>query len=192
MQQAHEGTAAHLGLGKTLEILRDGYFWDSMSKNTHEFIHACHSCQQANAPMKKLAGPLHPLPIPCDKFDDITMNFIGPLPSLGRYDYLLTITDCLAGFIEFVPCLTTINACDLAILVWEKWVARYGLPLSITSNHDTLFTSHFWMTLWEKQNMKLQMSTAFCPQTDSASERTNKTMIQLLHSWVDRHVYMFC
>lgn len=108
MQQAHEGTAAHLGLGKTLEILRDGYFWDSMSKNTHEFIHACHSCQQANAPMKKPAGPLHPLPIPCDKFDDITMNFIGPLPSSGRYDYLLTITDCLTGFIEFVPCLTTL------------------------------------------------------------------------------------
>lgn len=31
------------------------------------------------------------------------------------------------------------------------------------------------------------MSTAFHPQTDGVSERTNKTVVQLLHSWVDRH-----
>lgn len=170
-----------------LEILRDGYFWDSMSMDTCGFVRACHSCQQANAPTKKPAGPLHPLPIPRDKFDDIAMDFVGPLPSSGGYDYLLTITDRLTGFIELVPCSTTINARDLAILVWEKWVALYGLPLSITSDRDTLFTSRFWTTLWEKQNVKLQMSTAFHPQTDGVSERTNKTVVQLLHSWVDRH-----
>ncbi|KAE8537967.1 hypothetical protein D1P53_006033 [Cryptococcus gattii VGV] len=34
MRQAHEGTAAHLGLEKTLEVLRNRYFWDTMSKDT--------------------------------------------------------------------------------------------------------------------------------------------------------------
>ncbi|UOH84327.1 hypothetical protein LQV05_001123 [Cryptococcus neoformans] len=120
-----------------MEILRSGYFWETMSKDVHEFVRACHLCQQVNAPTTKPAGPLH------------------------GYDYLLTITDRLTGFIELVPCSTTINARDLAILVWDRWVSHYGLPLSITSDHDTLFTSLFWTTLWEKQNVKLKMSTAF-------------------------------
>ncbi|KAE8538590.1 hypothetical protein D1P53_004951 [Cryptococcus gattii VGV] len=56
MHQAHEGTVAHLGLEKILEVLRDGYFWDTMSKDTCEFMHTCHSCQQANTSTKKPAG----------------------------------------------------------------------------------------------------------------------------------------
>lgn len=95
--------------------------------------------------------------------------------------------DCLTGFIELVPCSTTINACNLAILVWDRWVSHYGLLLSITSDHDTLFTLRFWTTLWEKQNVKLKMSTAFHPQTDGTSEWSSKTVVQLLCSWVDRH-----
>ena len=187
MRQAHEGTAGHLGLEKTMEILWSSYFWETMSRDVREFVRACHSCQQVNAPTTKLVGPLHPLPVPRDKFDDIAMDFIGPLPPSGRYDYLLMIMDRLTGFIELVACSTTINARDLAILVWERWVSCYGLPLSITSDRDTLFTSRFWTTLWEKQNVKLKMSTAFHPQTDSTSEQSNKTVVQLLCSWVDRH-----
>ncbi|EAL17162.1 hypothetical protein CNBN2080 [Cryptococcus deneoformans B-3501A] len=174
MRQAHEGTARHLGVEKTMEILRSGYFWETMSKD-------------ANAPTTKPAGPLHLLPVPRDKFDDIAIDFVGPLPSSGGHDYLFTITDRLTGFIELVPCSTSINARDLAILVWDRWVSRYGLPLSITSDRDTLFTSRFWTTLWEQQNIKLKMSTAFHPQTDGASEHTNKTVVQLLRSWVDQH-----
>lgn len=187
MHQAHEGTAGHLGLEKTMEILRSGYFWETMSKDVHEFVCACQLCQQVNAPMMKPAGPLHPLLVLHNKFDDITMDFIGLLPSSGGYDYLLTIMDCLTGFIKLVPCSTTINACDLAILVWDRWVSHYGLPLSITSDCDTLFTSCFWTTLWEKQNVKLKLSMAFHPQTDGTSEWSNKTVVQLLHSWVNRH-----
>ncbi|UOH84325.1 hypothetical protein LQV05_001121 [Cryptococcus neoformans] len=118
MHQAHEGTAGHLGLEKTMEILR------------RDNVQGC-PCQQANAPMTKPTGPLHPLPVLHDKFDNVAMDFVGLLPPSGSYDYLLMITDRLTGFIELVPCSTTINACDLAILVWDRWVSHYGLPLSL-------------------------------------------------------------
>ncbi|UOH85550.1 hypothetical protein LQV05_002378 [Cryptococcus neoformans] len=136
--------------------------------------------------MFKPVGPLHPLPVPRDKFDDIAMDFVGPLPSAGSHDYLLTITDRLTGFIELVPCSTTLNARDLALLFWNCWVSRYGLPLSITSDRDALFTSRFWTTLWAEQGVRLKMSTAFHPQTDGTSERSNKTVGQLWRSWVNR------
>lgn len=186
MRQAHEGTAAHLGIEKTVEVLREGYFWEGLVGDVREFVRACHSCQQANASTKKPVGPLHPLPVPRDKFDDIAMDFVGPLPSAGGHDYLLTITDRLTGFIELVPCSTTLNARDLALLFWNCWVSRYGLPLSITSDRDALFTSRFWTTLWDEQGVRLKMSTAFHPQTDGTSERSNKTVGQLLRSWVNR------
>lgn len=64
--------------------------------------------------------------------------------------------------------------------------SHYGLPLSFTSDCNALFTSCFWETLWAEQGVRLKMSTAFHPQTDGTSERSNKTVGQLLRSWVHR------
>jgi hypothetical protein len=45
--------------------------------------------------MKKLAGPLHLLPVPDDQCESVTMDFIGPLPVDNGFDCILTITDRL-------------------------------------------------------------------------------------------------
>lgn len=87
-----------------------------MVGDIHEFIHACHSCQEANASTKKLVSQLHLLLVPCDKFNNISMDLIGPLPSAGSHNYVLTITDQLTGFIKLVSCSTTVNACDFHYL----------------------------------------------------------------------------
>ena len=51
-----------------------------------------------------------------------------------------------------------------------------GLPHEIISDRDKLFISHFWRRLTRITGVKLGMSTAFHPETDGASERTNKTV----------------
>lgn len=66
------------------------------------------------------------------------------------------------------------------------WYCDHSLPLSIVSNRDKLFVSEFWCSLHHLTTVRLQMPTAFHPQTNGACERTNKTVIQCHRFLVNR------
>ncbi|GJP31519.1 hypothetical protein CLOM_g12609 [Closterium sp. NIES-68] len=59
-------------------------------------------------------------------------------------------------------------------------VRLHGIPKAIVSDHDPRFTSNFWTKMWEQYGTRLHLSTAYHPQTDSLTERTNQTMEQLI------------
>ena len=73
-----------------------------------------------------------------------------------------------------------ITAPDLTVIFFNCWYCENGLPLEIVSDHDKLFMSKFWMALHKLTGVKLKMSSAYHPQKDGASERTNKTVNQAL------------
>ncbi|GJV04320.1 putative reverse transcriptase domain-containing protein [Tanacetum coccineum] len=45
-------------------------------------------------------------------------------------------------------------------------VCKHGVPTSIISDRDSLFTSRFWKSLQEAMGTQLDMSTAYHPETD--------------------------
>lgn len=71
----------------------------------------------------------------------------------------------------------------LSQLYLKEIVTRHGVPISIISDRDSRFTSHFWKSLQKAMGTKLDMSTAYHPQTDKQSERTIQTLEDML-----RHV----
>nr|GEU30816.1 hypothetical protein [Tanacetum cinerariifolium] len=56
----------------------------------------------------------------------------------------------------------------LARLYLNEIVARYGVPISIISDRDIHFTSRFWQSMQEALRTRLDMSTAYHPQTDES------------------------
>lgn len=52
---------------------------------------------------------------------------------------------------------------------------------------DKLFISAFWTALHKLTGVKLKLSTSYHPETDGASERTNKTLVQALRYHVARN-----
>ncbi|GKA34136.1 putative reverse transcriptase domain-containing protein [Tanacetum coccineum] len=59
-----------------------------------------------------------------------------------------------------------------------------GVPVSIISDRDSRFTSRFWQTMQEALGTKLDMSTAYDPQTESQSERTIQTLEDMLRACI--------
>ena len=51
-------------------------------------------------------------------------------------------------------------------------VSLHGVPVSIIFDRDPRFTSRFWKGLMKELGVKLNLSTAFHPQTDGQSKRT--------------------
>jgi len=178
----------HFGFFKTYGSLRDSYFWPNMRKDLEQgYIPSCIDCQRNKNTTKRPTGPLHPLPIPDGRGDLVAMDFIGPLPEENGFDCILTMTDRLNSDVQLVPCNTKTNAEQLAVLFFDKWYCENGLPLEIISDRDKLFMAKFWKHLMLLTGIKHRASSAYHPQTDGASERTNKTVNQLICFHVERN-----
>ncbi|GJZ82344.1 putative reverse transcriptase domain-containing protein [Tanacetum coccineum] len=73
---------------------------------------------------------------------------------------------------------------SLARLYLNEIVARHGMPISIISDRDSRFTSRFWQSMQEALGTRLDMRTAYHPQTDGQSERTIQTLKDMLRACV--------
>ena len=186
-RMAHD-TLGHFGVDKTYTNLRSAYYWPRMRAELEgAYIRGCDACQRNKGSTKKPTGPLHPLPVPEERGDSVAIDFIGPLPEDEGYDAIVTMTDRTGADIRVVPTRTDLPAEDFADLFFDHWYCENGLPLEIISDRDKLFISRFWKRLTQVAGIKLGMSTAFHPETDGASERTNKTVNQCLRYHVTRN-----
>jgi hypothetical protein len=59
-------------------------------------------------------------------------------------------------------------------------VHLHGIPQSIVSDRDPVFTSIFWKELMRLAGIKLHMTSAFHPQSDGQTKVANKIIVMYL------------
>jgi hypothetical protein len=184
---AHD-VLGHFGFEKSYGSLRSSFYWPKMRTDLQNaYVRGCADCQRNKGSTSLPSGPLHPLPIPDQRGDSVAIDFVGPLPEDDGCDTIITFTDRLNSDYRLVASRADITAEQLATVFFDEWYCENGLPREIVSDRDKLFTSKFWKALHALTGVKLKMSTAYHPETDGASERTNKTLNQCLRFHVDRH-----
>nr|GEX23481.1 putative reverse transcriptase domain-containing protein [Tanacetum cinerariifolium] len=95
---------------------------------------------------------------------------------------ILVIVGGLTKSAHFLPMHEDYKMDRLARLYLSEIVARHGVPISIISDRDSRFTSRFWQSMQEALRTRLDMSTAYHPQTDGQSERTIQTLKDMLRA----------
>jgi len=175
--------AVHPGQMKMYQNLRKVYWWRGMKWSVVDYVNRCFQCQQIKAERRKPAGLLQPLPIPEWKWEHITMDFIVGLPRTQKgNDSVWVIVDRLTKTAHFLPVKTTHSMDHLATLYIQEIVRLHGVPVSITSDRDTRFTSRFWKSFQKALGTWLSFSTAYHPQTDGQTERTIQTLEDMLRA----------
>jgi hypothetical protein len=112
------------------------------------------------------------------------MDFIVHLPKTkAGFDAIVVFVDTFSKMTHFAPTKTSATAPDTARLFFDHIFRLHGLPTSIVSDRDAKFTSKFWKTLFQTLGTKLAMSTAFHPQTDVQTKRTNRTLEDMLRAF---------
>lgn len=84
----------------------------------------------------------------------------------------MCVVDRLTKSAHFLSVKTSYNAEQLARVYIREIVRLHGVPISIVSDRGAQFTSRFWRSIQEQMGTRLELSTAFHPQTDGQSERT--------------------
>ncbi|WVZ76382.1 hypothetical protein U9M48_024360, partial [Paspalum notatum var. saurae] len=71
---------------------------------------------------------------------------------------------------------------DLQNCTSPRIVCLHGVPKRIISDRGSQFTSRFWEQLHDSLDSKLRFSTAYHPQTDGQTERTNQILEDMLRA----------
>jgi len=77
---------------------------------------------------------------------------------------------------------------SVAKLYFRDIVKLRGIPKTITYDRDSKFVGHFWRTLWRKLGTILQFNFAYHPQTDGQTEVVNRSLGNLLRSFVGKNI----
>ncbi|GJX00439.1 putative reverse transcriptase domain-containing protein [Tanacetum coccineum] len=186
MDEAHTSRySIHPGADKMYHDLRDLYWWPGMKRDIAEYVSKCLTCSKIKTEHQKSSGLLQQPEIPEWKWEKITMELVTKLPrSSSGYNAIWVIVDRLTKSVHFLPIREDYKTEKLARIYINEIVARHGVPVSIISNHDGRFASHLWQALQEALGTKLHMSTAYHPETDGQSERTIRTLKDMLRACV--------
>ncbi|GJT38403.1 putative reverse transcriptase domain-containing protein [Tanacetum coccineum] len=144
---------------KMLEDLKQLYWWPNMKANIATYVSKCLTCAKVKAEHQKPSGLLVQPEIPEWKWEKITMDFVTKLPkTTNGYDTIWVIVDRLTKSAHFLP-------------------MRENDPME-------KFTSLFWQALNKALGTRLDMSTAYHPETDGQSKRTIQTLEDMLRACV--------
>ncbi|GJP65712.1 hypothetical protein CLOP_g22576, partial [Closterium sp. NIES-67] len=184
IQEVHDSNlSGHFGVDKTLKALQRFYYWPDMVTDVQRYVAACPICQRMKSSHQRPTGLLQPLEPPQRPWQHVTMDFVTGLPAgPSGNDAVLVVVDRLTKMAHFAPCRTTITAEETARLFISTVVRLHGIPAAIISDRDPKFTSKFWQDTWARYGTRLQFSSAYHPQTDGQTERTNQTMEQLIRT----------
>ncbi|GJY79786.1 putative reverse transcriptase domain-containing protein [Tanacetum coccineum] len=131
------------------------------------------------------SGLLQQPEIPEWKWEGIAMDFVTKLPRTSSgHDTIWVIMDRLTKSAHFLPMCEDYKMERLARLYLNEIFARHGISISIISDHNSRFTSRFWQSMQETLGTRLDMSTAYHPQTDGQSKRTIQTLEYMLRACV--------
>jgi transposase InsO family protein len=114
------------------------------------------------------------------------MDFIVQLPVTKHYkDAILVFIDRLSKMVHFAATHTTVTAKDTARLFRHEVFRLHGMPREIILDRDTRFTSNSWKEVCRLLDIRQGLSTAYHPQTDGQTERTNRILEDMLRHYVN-------
>jgi len=185
----------HLGVDKTLELLKGKFFWPPMRKDVQRHYHRYISCLKTKC--KAMSHALYtPLPFASTPWEDISMDFILKLPRTTKDFYsIFMVMDRFSKITHFISCHKVDDANNISRLFFRELVRLQGLPKIIVLIRDPKIIGLFLKTLLETLGIKLKISIPCHPQTNGQNGVENislSTMPRIImrDNHKSRHKYL--
>ena len=109
------------------------------------------------------------------------MDLVGPLPPSNGFTHLLTVVDRFSRWPEAIPLGdTTATSCAQALV--SHWIARFGIPMDMSSDRGPQFTSQLWTAIAQLLGTQLHHTTAYHPQANGLVERFHRHLKSALRA----------
>ena len=187
-EQIHN--VSHPGARSSLKQVRARFIWPRINSDIKLWTKCCSACQRAKITRHNVSA-VSAIPTEGGKFDQLHVDLVGPLPYNKGYTYLLTMIDRFSRWTEAVP-LADITAETVANAILHNWIARFGVPVSISSDRGAQFESSIMKSLMQTLGCLRITTTAYHPRANGIIERFHRRLKDALrasadpHHWVDK------
>jgi len=148
------------------------------------YVSHCDLCLRTKIQRHLPSRELQPLPIPEERWDVISVDFISELPESGGYDSIMVAVDSAGKHSHFIETVTTVTAAGAANLYLRNIWKLHGLPRKVVSDRRPQFVAAFMKELYQLLGIEAATSTAYHPQTNGQTEWVNQELEQYLRLFV--------
>lgn len=134
----------HPGWEKTLQKLRENYWFEKMSTTVRRFVDNCIICRTSKGPSGAIQAQLHPIPKPTAAFQTIHMDITGKLGTRnteGQDEYVIATIDAFTKYIVLNYSNDKSPSSSLAAL--KRVVHLFGTPLQVIVDGGREFLGQF-------------------------------------------------
>lgn len=124
------------------------------------------------------------------------MDFVEGIPLRHWKNVLLVVVDRFSKYARFLPLSHTYTTVSVARLFFDNIFKLHGLPESIVSDRDPIFTGSFWRELFHLSGSQLCFSSSYHPQSNGQTKVVNRIIVMCLRcfsgdypkKWVDSYL----
>ena len=173
----------HLGCKKTKGKILQGYYWYHLSEDVRSYVRKCDTCACNKRLQRTPKAAMGSLRVGAP-WDTVATDFIGPLPVTERGNrYIMVLTDHFSKYVEVIPTRDqTAETCANEVL--NKFVSRWGCPLTIHSDQGRNYESKVFQELCKILGINKTHTSIRHPQGNGQTERFNRTLVRMIKAYL--------
>ncbi|CAC5366411.1 unnamed protein product [Mytilus coruscus] len=119
--------AGHLVMRKTLEKIRQSYYWPGLQADVRTYVAGCDKCAMRKTPTKKKRAPMAIVET-SSPMERLATDILGELSETENGNrYILVVSDNYTKSTESFP-MPNMEASTVVKIIVEEVIARFGVP----------------------------------------------------------------
>ena len=168
----------HPGAERTLDNLRQRFFWARMAQDVHAWCTTCRRCCLRKTSTSGNRAPLSSIHT-SEPLELVCIDFLKLERSRGGYENVLVVTDHFTRYAQAYPTKDQL-ATTVAKTLWENFFVHYGFPRRIHADQGRNFESRLIAELCKVAGIQKSRTTAYHPQGNGTTERFNRTLLDMV------------
>ena len=168
-------SAGHLGVNKTVERVRERFYWYSLQNDVQDWRWQCEKCARRNSPHATARVPLVSS-CPGYPFKRIALDIMGPMPTTESGNkYFLVVGDYFTKWKEALA-IPNQEAKTVAEKLVKEVISRYGAPEKIHSDQGRNFKAQLFQEICVLFNMDKTRTSPYHLESDGMVKQMNRTL----------------
>uniref|UniRef100_A0A3B3D0E6 Gypsy retrotransposon integrase-like protein 1 n=1 Tax=Oryzias melastigma TaxID=30732 RepID=A0A3B3D0E6_ORYME len=172
----------HLGIERTLDLIRERFYWPQMSKDVEHFMTDECECLKRKKPSKQTRAPLTAI-YTTYPFQLVSIDFLHLEKCKNGYEYILVVMD---HFTRFAQAYATRNkaAKTVADKLFNNFALKFGFPTRLHHDMGKEFENMLIARLKELSGIQGLHTTPYHPQGNGQVERFNCILLSMFSTLV--------
>ena len=170
--------AGHLGSERTLQTIRERFYWPRMFQEIKAWCEQCERCCLRKTPTTNVRAPLVSIHTSAP-MELVCIDYLSLEKSKGGIENVLIVTDHFSRYAQAYPTKYQ-KAGTVARVLWRNFFCRFGFPAKLHADQGRNFESAIVKELCKCTGIVKTHTTPYHPQGNGTTERFNRTLMNML------------